>query len=430
MTINRHAWAAAILLLVSLTAGAQERTKEIPNGTDGLVFNLPDSDLKKGFRKDLAPNEFDGNYSTFKIGLGFIYDFSNYVQDAAFKQQMDSAGYSLGPTFKVRDFRVLTSGVFKLTRRPISWKFAYMYDGNTNTWLIRETGLTIGVPELKGDIFVGRTKEGFSMVKVMNGHSPWGYERQMALDPIPILADGIKYFGYLPKTGIFLNLGAYTDWVSKGQSFSTFKWQYVARVGWMHYFNKDRNELLHAGINLRYGKPEGGEFIIKSRPESNPTPQILNTGTFAADHSSHLGYEIYYNRGSFLIGSEAMVHNFYSDTGQNHRFVGGNFFVTFLFNHGRRPYRQTQSLFGFVNVPKSITNGGWGQWEVVLHFSTFDLNDGNIHGGQFWRITPMVNWYMTKITRFDLVYGYGIFDRYGQKGHVQFFESRIQFTIL
>jgi phosphate-selective porin OprO/OprP len=45
------------------------------------------------------------------------------------------------------------------------------------------------------------------MVKVMNGHSPWGYERQMAIDVIPILADGIKYMGYYPKARVFLNLG-------------------------------------------------------------------------------------------------------------------------------------------------------------------------------------------------------------------------------
>ena len=53
------------------------------------------------------------------------------------------------------------SGVFK-TKRTISWKFAYMYDGDGKYWMIRETGFTIGVPELFGHIFVGRTKEGYS----------------------------------------------------------------------------------------------------------------------------------------------------------------------------------------------------------------------------------------------------------------------------
>ena len=143
---------------------------------------------------------------------------------------------------------------------------------------VRETGLTIGVPELAGHIFIGRTKEGYSMVKVMNGHSPWTAERQMALDVIPILADGIKWFGYLPKSRIFWNLGYYNDVISKGQGFSTYAWQYDARVGWLPFYNKEKNKVLHIAANLRYGKPVDGKITLKSRPESNPAPQIINTG--------------------------------------------------------------------------------------------------------------------------------------------------------
>ena len=56
------------------------------------------------------------------------------------------------------------------------------------------------------------------------------------------------------------------------------------------------------------------------------------------------------------------------------------------------------SIFGFVPVTKSVFKGGWGEWEVVLRYSSLDLNDGSIQGGKFWRITPMVNWYMSKFT--------------------------------
>jgi phosphate-selective porin OprO/OprP len=42
----------------------------------------------------------------------------------------------------------------------------------------------------------------------------------------------------------------------------------------------------------------------------------------------------------------------------------------------------------------------------------------------------MVNWYMSKVMRMEFVYGYGVLDRYNLKGTVQFFQSRIQFTIM
>src|SRR5688572_14839208 len=207
----------------------QEDKKTVPNGTDGLVLTVPPAD---SVTKKLPPNEFVGSFSTFKLGMGYILDYAAFSQDEVFKQQMDSANLDVGESkLETRDFRIMGSGVLK-TKRPISWKFAYMYDGDDKIWMIRETGVTIGVPELAGHIFIGRTKEGYSMVKVMNGHSPWGAERQIALDVIPILADGIKWFGYLPKQRIFWNLGYFNDVLSKGQGFSTFKSQFSGRVGW------------------------------------------------------------------------------------------------------------------------------------------------------------------------------------------------------
>jgi phosphate-selective porin OprO/OprP len=142
----------------------------------------------------------------------------------------------------------------------------------------RETGVMVGVPELWGNIFVGRTKEGFSMNKVMNGFSGWTMERQMAIDVIPILADGLKWLGYLPKQRIFWNVGVFTDWLSNGQSFSTYEWQTEARVGWLPiHFPEDRTTL-HVGINYRYGAPVKSTIRARSKPEANPAPRFIDTG--------------------------------------------------------------------------------------------------------------------------------------------------------
>ena len=42
----------------------------------------------------------------------------------------------------------------------------------------------------------------------------------------------------------------------------------------------------------------------------------------------------------------------------------------------------------------------------------------------------MVNWYLTRVTRLELIYGYGVLDRFNLTGAIQFFESRIQFTVM
>ena len=415
-----------VLILAPFLKSYAQEPKKIPDGTEGALLTVRDKDSAV---KKLPPNELEGSFTSFKIGLGFIYDVSAYKQSEEFKEQMDSANLDLFNRGKLRDFRVLGSGVLK-TKRSISWKFAYMYDGDKDVWMLRETGITIGVPELAGHIFIGRTKEGFSMVKVMNGHSPWTNERQMALDPIPILADGIKYFGYLPKSRIFWNLGYFNDLTSKPQSFSTFEWQGVARIGWMPINDKANNIVLHIATNLRYGKPVDGKFSLKSRPESNPAPQIINTGTFDADNSSHVGGEIYYRNKNFMIGSEVVRHNFFSGKSGDHHFIGGDAMVSYFFTGAIRPYNTVGSIFGFVPVKKSVFKGGLGEIEAVIRYSSFNLNDGSIQGGKFWRITPMINWYMTKIMRVEFIYGYGTLERYELKGPVQFFETRLQFTVM
>lgn len=416
------------ILMLSYHSYAQE-PKKIPDGTEGIYHTMPEKDSITGQPKPLQPNEKDTPFSTFKIGAGLIYDFTTYRQSDVFKQQMDSLKVDLHPTAKLRDFRVLGSGRLK-TKRVITWKFAFMYNGDTEEWLVRESGITIGVPELAGYIFIGRTKEGFSMVKVMNGHSPWGNERQMALDVIPILADGIKWFGFLPKPRVFWNLGAYNDVISKGQGFSTFAWQYVARIGWMPVYDPQASRITHIAVNLRYGRPLDGAITLKSRPESNPTPHFISTGVISSDHSSHIGLEMYYSKGRLMLGSEIMTHQFYDDETGNKRFYGGNVVVSYMLTQTVRPYNTVGSIYGFVPVKKSVFKGGWGEWEGILQASTLDLNDGKTKGGQFWRITPMVNWYLSKIMRMEFIYGYGVLDRFNLQGATHFFESRIQFTLM
>ena len=78
-----------------------------------------------------------------------------------------------------------------------------MYDAGNEEWVFRQTGIMVAVPEIWGDIFVGRTKEGFSLNKVMIGYGGWTMERAPISDAtLPILADGIKWLGYVPKARV------------------------------------------------------------------------------------------------------------------------------------------------------------------------------------------------------------------------------------
>ena len=425
-------WAVGLVLTVFFysagIAKAQDTTAVIiPDGTEGEVLESIDTLEKERFPHNI--NIFTGRWSSFRIGVGFLYEYAGFSQDEDARRQMDSAGVELKNQFKVRDFRIFASGQLT-TKRIISWKLGLMYDGANREWLMRESGITIAVPEISGHLFVGRTKEGFSQNKVMNGYAGWTLERQMGLDVIPILADGIKWIGFWPEKKIVWNFGIYDNFFSKNQGFSTYNWQTAARVAWLPIYDQEAKEQLHIGGSYRYGRVHEGEMRVRSRPEANPAPYFIDTDVFQSKFSNHVGLEVYYTKGKLMLGSEYNWHKFDVTAGGKALFHGGDAVISYIFTGASRPYSTVSGVYSFVPVKKSIFQGGWGEIEGVFRVSNLDLDGGAIYGGKFWRLTPMVNWYLTKYLRLEVAYGYGVLDRFNLKGGTQFFQTRIQLAIL
>lgn len=413
----------AILLLTNQSF-SQEKKKVILDGTEGEVLETIDTTPAKKQRK--IRSNYDLGFTTLKIGGGYLVDYSAYSQDKEGKDQMDSANLELKAGFKVRDSRIALSGKFK-TKRIITWKAGFMYDGVSDSWFVRETGIMIGVPELWGSFFVGRTKAGISMSKVMNGYSGEFMERHMALDAIPLLADGIKWLGFLPKKNIFWNIGIFADWLSKSQSFSTHDWEFDARVGWLP-INTDQTNL-HVAANFHIGRPEDNSIQVRSKPEASAAPYFIDTKKFPSDRATFLGWEVYYTSGPWMLGTEYRWDRFRSSQTGDPVFHGGEFVAGYTITGESRPYYKESGIYGFVPVKKPIFKGGPGAWDVMLRFSTSELNGGSIRGGKVWRISPQVNWYATKNIRLEFMYGYGVLDRFNMKGATQFFQSRLQLAM-
>ena len=308
-----------------------------------------------------------------------------------------------------------------------------MYDSVYESWTFRETGLLIGMPEFHSEVFLGRSKEGYSLNKVQNGYSCWGHERQMWLDNIPIMTDGIRWYGYLPTSRFLWSIGAFTDAIYEGVKedtrFAPWDWQLSGRVGWRPIFTGRDGALRHLGINARDARPDEGKYRVRSKPESNLAPNFIDTGQFASDGSTAVGLEAYYRKGPWMLGTELNQLSFSSTQAGDPRFPGGDFLVSYLFK-AKRPYLSTNSVFFFPEPERSLFNGGYGGFELLLRYSWFDLNDGNMPGGKFWKITPMINWYVDPYLRIEVGYGIGELDRFGPKGMTQFFQTRFQLQIM
>jgi phosphate-selective porin OprO/OprP len=222
--LRRHAgWhlaLGAIVCLTSASPAAAQKTggasREAPrDSARASELTAGEADDESLPRALLRRPEWNLGFMTLHVGGGLLFDVAAYSQDSASREQFPK----LNNQFKLRDARFLFGGRFK-TKRPFTWQMGLMYDGNNQKWFVRQTGLMVAVPEIYSNFFVGRAKEGFSLNKVMVGYDGWSMERLPFTDAtIPLLADGIKWLGYIPSKHLFWNAGMFTDWLSEGQSF-------------------------------------------------------------------------------------------------------------------------------------------------------------------------------------------------------------------
>jgi phosphate-selective porin OprO/OprP len=262
---------------------------------------------------------------------------------------------------------------------------------------------------------------------VMVGYAGWTMERSTTVvATVPLLADGIKWMGYLPKRRLLYNLGWYTDVLSEGQSFSSYDQQLVARVGFLPIL-EENGTLLHVALAGRYGLVNDRTLRLRSRPELNVAPYFVDTESFAARDTRLVQGEVYYRPGPWLVGTEYFVQRVNALELPDPLFHGGDAVVSWLITGETRKYNTAGGYFLAVSPRRTVFEGGPGAWEAVVRLSYIDLDDGPVRGGRFWRLTPMVNWYLSDHLRLELAYGVGQLDRFGLLGTTQFFQSRLQF---
>jgi len=369
-----------------------------------------------------AWNNFDGKYASLRLGWGFGWDFGAFEQDDPSKEQV-----TLENKNKLRDFRFLVKGRLKFFgERKVTYTAGIMYDGGNEEWVMRQTGIMVELPKNGGNLFFGRTKEGFSMSKIMVGYEILGVERMPMNDAIvPILGDGIKWTGNSPKAHLIWNVGVFADFWSEKQNFNNSEHQVVGRVVWVPVLSdQGRGNLFHLGIAVRHAKADDGQLQLRARPESGVAPFFIDTGKFNASDSTATGHEVYYRPGPLLIGGEYFWDRVDSPETGNPMFHGGEAEVTWMATGETRPYNSKGGYFERIQPARSVFRGGPGAWEVITRFSYSDVDSGTLTGGKFWRVTPMVNWHLDSFLRMSFVYGYGSLDRFGLVGKTQFFQVR------
>ena len=155
----RLAAIAITFVLVASNAAAQEAAASAPAAAPAAQDSPLDDTIDAGESSAEAPrrklvkwNEYEGPWFTIRAGGGYLFEYASFSQDASSQQQ-----FALENDWKVRDARVLFNGRLKF-KRATTWSLGFMYDGPSDSWLVRQTGIMVEVPELSGHIFVCRSK--------------------------------------------------------------------------------------------------------------------------------------------------------------------------------------------------------------------------------------------------------------------------------
>ena len=413
----RRALASCALALAAAQAHAEPK-----EGLDDQLDAAEADDAEPAAQR--TPwNELDLKLLTMRVGAGALFDWATYDQDAAGQAQMQ-----VHADEDLRDFRVLLKGKLLFFPR-VSYSVGYMYDQPNQRWRFRQTGGQLELPELDGELFIGRTKEGFSTNKLMVGYNGWTIERAAANEAfLPILADGIKWTGRLFGGALVYNAGWFIDTLSESESFNKNDKQFAMRAVLLPIRS---TSVLHVAAEARYGASDDGFLQFKSKPESFVAQSFaVDTGKFAAESTTMAGFEVYYRPGPFMFGSEYFLNWVQSREERDPFFHGGEAFVSYLFTGEVRPYNEKGAFFEAAAPNRSVLDGGLGAWEVVMRFSYVDLDSRAIEGGKFWRLTPVVNWYVTKFIRLEAEYGYSKLDRDGLTGTTQYFQARLQLQFM
>jgi phosphate-selective porin OprO/OprP len=380
-------------------------------------LDAPDPD-KEGISKAY---QYDNKYFSIRLGGGLLIDYVHFEQDADSEDQLD-----LHPEIGIRDLRGLASGRTPWSR--LTYTVGYMYDAGKNEFRFRQTGFKLGLPELGGYLFLGRTKEGFSTNKFIVGYYGWVNERAVANDAfIPILADGVRWTAHAFGNQLVYNVGAFADPLSEKETFNKNDWQVAARAVWLPIGTDPVAGILHLAVDGRVAGANDGVLQYKSKPEAFFAQQkAVDTGAFEADLSVMAGLEAYYVRGPWSSGSEYFLNQVSASASGDPFFHGGEIFGAYMFTGETHPYNPDTAVFMDVTPRRTFFEGGAGAWELVLRLSHADLDSGAITGGTFTRGTALVNWYLTEALRFEAAYGYGVLDKMDQTGGIHFIQTRVQ----
>ncbi len=358
-----------------------------------------------GFKLTSPDKAFD-----LKFGGRIMADYTFVDADDALVDETDGNG------FEIRRARLFFSGTLY---ERIEFKAQLDFAGGDAD----AKDLYIGIKNDWGTVRFGHYKEYFSLEELTSSKYTTFLERSLPVQAFaPSRNSGIGFHG---KDGDKLNwgIGAFYDADDFGTSTDEDNVNLTGRIAFRPLYGDQGRRMLHLGLSATH-KDRDSSIRFRARPEAHFTGRFVDTGTFAADRATLYDLELAGVFNSFWFAAEHLQAEVDAPLVGDPTFAGSYIQFGYFLTGEHRRYKTSNGEFDRLK-PKSnfLRDGGKGAWEIAGRYSTLDLSDEGVFGGEQDDWSLGLNWYPNPATRMMINWVHADVD---QVGEADFFLLRWQ----
>lgn len=402
--------------------------------TEPLPLDAPQP-LQAYWRDGLELKSADGSFSI-RVGGRIQLDTAFFDEDSGWARM--GAAY---PEYGLRDeldgleFRRSRLSIGGTIYRDMAFRAEYDFAADSpgnDGGRFADVFLELKNLPYLGSLRVGHYQEPFTLEEVTSNRYTTYLERALPNTFAPSFNVGAMARNTLFEERMTWALGLFKttdDWPSENDSSEEDGYAVTGRVTGLPWKSEDGRRYLHLGASATRRNPDG-PFRYRARPEAHLAQAYLDTGTLEVSSLLAYGGETLLVYGPLSLQAEYVRSELdVQSMGERHfdsYYVSGSWFIT----GESRPYQATEGAPTRLRPthPFSLRDEtkGWGAWEVALRYSSIDLNDGLVRGGEMTDWTFALNWYLNANTRIMLNYILAHPENDLYDGDVEILQTRFQ----
>ncbi len=366
--------------------------RQDPIQHDSDTLTLYTSDGSGKLRFESADGDFQG-----RIGGRIMFDYTAGGIDE--DVEVETGSMEDGTEF--RRARLFTEG----TLYDVGYKFQIEFAGDPD---IADMYLKFPFPLPRSNIRVGKFKEDLSLVERTSSKYMTFMARPMLTEFTGGRDLGIRLGGEAAEGDLSYGVGFYRDTADDalGTSQGDGDYKGTGRVAYVPWSRDGTRKLVHVGASGSVASidpdlPPADQPEEAHEPEVHLAPDFVDTGPLDAERTTQFGLESALVYNSFSVHAEFLQKEYGLDTGGSDPtfgswYVAGSYFLT----GEHRPYDGGE--FGRVTPNENARvgdTGGLGAWQIAARYSTMDLNDSGVAGGEVENVALGVNWYLNPSVR-------------------------------